>query len=174
VYDKHGVVAGGAYRNPKGGTVANIYRYLQGDEGTQTDYQVLAGYSGQLFPRSANQGAVTYGINVRYEQVNWDRLHLAPCSTWYVVDQEPYPHGSSVVDEGNATQKRLLLDLGFYQKEVMNNLDFGVVAHNLFGYIWHEERPYVAEVFYDSIAGGTDSGYVAGCRYVNQYRSYDD
>ncbi len=165
MYDRHVVTLGAAYGGKEQGTVGNLYRYMQGDDEQQTDYQTMATYAGQLFDKSSDQGPVDYGVNIRYDQANWNTYgHPTLYSTLYAPGDTTV-YDSSTVSRGNILEKRLLLDLGFYQSSIMNNLDFGLVLHNLFGYTWGEQRPTVESV-YDSL--GADS-IVYGRRCTGEY-----
>jgi hypothetical protein len=43
--------------------------------------------------------------------------------------------------EGLVRDRRLLLDIGFFQENVWPNIDFGLTMRNLLGYVWSSENP---------------------------------
>jgi hypothetical protein len=162
LYDKSLVTFGAGYHNETKGTVVNTYRYLEGNHETQTDYQAVVTYAGQLFRRNEDHGAVDFGINARYEQANWrttgftsfDTL-VRPAGAQSTWDTLP---GRDAVDDGRLLEKRLMFDLGFYQSSVANNLDFSLVLHNLVGYIWRDISPtveYRAQIDEDTATADT-------------------
>jgi hypothetical protein len=175
VYDGNVVTAGAGYYSGPKGTALNMYRYLQGAEDQQTDYQVIATYAGQMFEKSDKQGAVDYGINIRYEQANWntyglpwmrDSLWHERDSTWVLVNPLD---DSSNVPNGSVLEKRLMMDIGFFQANIFENLDFGLALHNIAGYIWGTERPQPI-AYRDSI---DDTTARTGTRYDTESRTTD-
>lgn len=173
VYDGSVVTFGGGYSMGKKGTVLNLYRYLKGGENQQTDYQAMVTYAGQMFEKSDKQGSVDYGANVRYEQANW-RTHGWP--DLYATHSDttvPLVTGdtSFAPSYGSVLEKRVLLDVGFYQANVLNNLDFALVLRNLAGYVWRDARPSTTPRV-DTVA--TDVDTVRGTVYDNEYKNTDD
>jgi len=143
LYDGGVVTAGAGYHGDKM-TVVNMYRYLRGSIEPQTDYQSLVTYSGQLFGRHEKQGAVDFGVNVRYEQANWKFNGLPTVYTWYDSGNGVFyadPQSAVEAPEGSLLEKRLLFDLGFFQANVLNNLDFALVFHHQLGYVWRDANP---------------------------------
>ncbi len=143
LYDGHVVSGGAGYHGEEKGTIVNMYRYLQGNGEPQTDYQSVITYAGQMFDRGERQGPVNYGVNIRYEQANWKTTGLPTLySGWLPPDSTEWQTYDSVAaPPGSLLERRLMLDLGFFQSNILTNLDLGLVFHNLFGYVWREIRP---------------------------------
>lgn len=174
VYDGHVVTLGGGYATGDKGTIINLYRYVQGKPDVQTDYQVVASYGGQMFQKAEKQGAVDYGVNIRYEQSNWDSYDLPELYTRRIVGGDTTFSDTSWVASNNRLEKRLAMDVGFFQADVITNLDFGLVLHNILGYRWGEERPQVvAERYLDTDTLPPDTVLVDRLYYDNQYVNTD-
>jgi hypothetical protein len=101
------------------GAMGFYYRFLNGNTGRVNDATV--NFSGRLFEQSKTQGAVDFGMNIRYEHSVW-----------------PYIYEDDDLDNTKMRSNNLLLDIGFYQPSVMTNLDFALVFRNLTGYSWSE------------------------------------
>jgi hypothetical protein len=132
------------------GSVGAFARWLKHDD-THYQYEGAATWSGRLFEKSMTQGAVDLGVNVRYERTWWeDSLHtvryLRPhwdADTHVVYDTLAAPPPQPL---GRWREDRLLLDVGFYQKEIAEHVDFALVCHNLLGYRWNLNLPGLAYV----------------------------
>jgi hypothetical protein len=107
-----------------------------------------------LFQDDTGSGRVDVGINLRYQGMGWktggfDSLFTdrppAGSDTTGTHSFNPY------TAQGKANEHRVLLDIGFYQKGVSDAIDFGLVFHNVAGYLWRAHSPSVQSV--DSIVG---------------------
>jgi hypothetical protein len=138
------------------GSAGAFARWLKRDD-RHYQYEGAATWSGRLFEKSMTQGAVDLGVNVRFERTWWeDSLHtvryLRPhwdADTHVVYDTLAVSPPGPL---GRWREDRLLLDVGFYQKEVAEHVDFALVCHNLLGYRWNLNLPGLA-----SEAAGADS-----------------
>jgi hypothetical protein len=71
-------------------------------------------------------------------------------------------------------ERRLLFDIGFYQDNILEGLDFGLVFHDLMAYAWRQDKPTVRHVdsTYDDTAFMGDSipdSTIDSTYYVNRW-----
>jgi|GEM_PF-4751940 len=118
VFDKTALPFG-AVITDNNGAMGFYYRFLDGNTGRVNDAAI--NFSGTLFQSSGTQGDVDLGINARYEHSVW-----------------PYIYDDENLNNTKLRSSSLLLDVGFYQPQVMENLDFALVFRNLTGYSWSE------------------------------------
>jgi hypothetical protein len=149
LFQKHIATLGaGAYASEQLSYAAR-YRFLSADAGRAQHEGVLA-VSGRLFDRSVNQGAVDFGIALRAEQLAW-KLHPSDFDTAYSLFVETRNAAVIAIDTldtvtasgGAFTERRLIIDIGLFQKAIGENLDFGLVMHNLIGYSWRKISPHI-------------------------------
>jgi len=100
------------------GMMGAYYRYMRGGSGSA--HNLVVNFAGTLFEQVDRQGAVEFGMNLRYEGSNMQHsiLDAEENELTYVV------HGKSV-----------MMDIGFYQSHVYPGLDFAVVIYDVTGYI---------------------------------------
>ncbi len=151
---------------------AAMYRYLQADE-QRAHHEAIGALSGRLFDKSVNQGAVDYGLSVRYEKTDWE-LREGDFDTAFIYEIRTGPEAATesidtagIASKGGFEEQRILLDVGFYQRNIGDNLDFGITFHNLLGYRWRRVSPHIS--FRDSVAESyTDStGDTTGSRIIH-------
>jgi len=130
-----------------------------------------------LFEKNGDQGAVDFGLNIRYERAEWEvrSLELLHVSTKLRThDNRDSLIGDTAYFDGRTgmlSAKRLILDVGFYQGYVAERIDFGLTFHNILGYVWQDERPYVDRAVSPLNA---DSTYSDSLYYVHDTRSTAD
>lgn len=160
LYNKSMIPLGVSY-SAEDGTAALFYRYLLSDE-ELSHHELTFNLSGLLFPESEDQGAVDFGINIRIEKMKWKNRELAPL---YIVTRHVDTTIGKKTDtivlsapnmfKGELSQTNCILDLGFFQPDVLPGVDFGLALKNLVGYTWRKERPFintVSDTLNDSIA----------------------
>lgn len=151
VFDRHVVPAAIAFNSEEYGLFGLCGRYLDG--GTQQrQYELSVVYSGRMFDKSMDQGAVDFGVAIRYERMRWmytglDTLfsrHFSRSTDSEIgfVNDSIWPD-TQVPSHGYLFQQRLILDVGLYQAKISDRVDFGVVFHNVLGRYWNQERPQV-------------------------------
>lgn len=175
LFEQHITSAGMCTRiSPRLG-IGGMYRYLAAAD-QFIHHDVTLTLSGRLFRESFNQGAVDIGINFR-----WERMKSAATFTdsyaeygdsfrrsdgHVLFPADTLIGSSSRIDYD---ENRFLADIGFFQNEIANNIDFGVVLKNLAGYKISKNKPVLKrrQTFFpvDTLAGsvsqGTDTtGYV--------------
>jgi hypothetical protein len=122
-----------------------LYRMFKPENREDSDNQVNLNISGRLFNGSITSGMVNMGLNVRYEKLDYT---TGPFKTFTVI--RPLDSlladttDSSVINAGNIERRLLALDVGFFQDNIGEGLDFGIVLHNALGYSWTEETPVLA------------------------------
>jgi hypothetical protein len=147
-FSGHIVMGGAAVVKPEKYTAGGLGRYLNGGEGN-TDYAAELFYSARLFETSLSQGAVDAGLGLRFEKSSWE---VGGFPTLYSIAHPIFDgentslYGSHVLDSqtissGRLRNQRLVLDVGFYQAKISDNVDFGLVLHNALGYQWSEQSP---------------------------------
>ena len=144
LFSGHILPAGVSFNMGEGGSAGVLYRYLRG-EGRQKIQQANLNYSGRLFAQSMDQGAVDFGINLRYERVNWlNEFHPLEMvrSTCDTVRCRPFDTVAVLGRRnGKVDEHHLMFDLGFFQRDVADHVDFGLTLHNLLGHRWQTFRP---------------------------------
>jgi hypothetical protein len=158
LFNRHIMPLSFAHTNAEG-AIGGFYRFQSGDCGL-VQHEFTANFSGQLFDKADVQGAVDFGINVRYEIMKDKRHESRPLTVErYTVDRNGTSTYRSTIDtvsgeyNGNAGIRRCIADIGFYQPDIMDRLDFGLVIRNLIGYQWKKQNPYVVAA--DSVVGDT-------------------
>ncbi len=130
-----------------------LYRYLRPESEDNQINQILLNVSGRLFDRSISHGIVNLGINVRYEKLAWAPRGFDTLFTTRTIDTATARDTFSLWNNaGELERRRLAFDLGFYQDNVGEGLDFGLTLHNLVGYTWTKERPTARHSRWDSLA----------------------
>ncbi|MBD3321995.1 MAG: hypothetical protein GF350_12935 [Chitinivibrionales bacterium] len=170
LFDENTVPGGISCYLGEPGTIGLLFRYLQRDDHQQV-HEGVFNYSGRMFDKSIDQGAVDFGINLRYERIEWETFDHAPLYKYaYARDSSTAPFSidtlavSDRVERGKTRGSRLMFDLGFVQKGVAERLDFGMTFHDLLGYSWLRERPYIKNEIGDSVRVDT----------LNEYLYYTD
>jgi hypothetical protein len=152
------------------GSAALFYRFLSSDQ-KLSHHEFTFNLSGMLFPGSEDQGSVDFGTNIRLEMIKWKNRELDPL---YMVTRHhdtithrPDDTIALAVPEllqGELSQTNLILDIGFFQPEVLPNVDFGLTLRNLTGYSWRTVKPFV----YSTRDTLNDSTVVDSLLYGNQ------
>jgi hypothetical protein len=132
------------------GSVGLIGRYLK-NENEQSQLETQVSYSGRLFENNFDQGPVDYGVSIRYERTKWEKSEFDTLNSyrrWFYYDESGKNSvrddsiiGVDSATSGSYTEQRVILDGGFYQKNIGNRVDFGITFYNIMGYIWRSERP---------------------------------
>ena len=132
-------------------TLGTLYRSLRnGDDNYQNE--VVLCIAGRLFEKSLRQGAVNLGMNFRYESLNWktdtDSLPIVQKmfdTSGIIISGSDSLLGKykSNIENDFDKEKRLLFDLGFFQDNIFQGMDFGLTFHNLLGYVWKSDKPVI-------------------------------
>ena len=130
-------------------TLGTLYRsFKTGDDNYQNE--VVLCVAGQLFERNSNKGPVSLGMNFRFETVNWrtDIDSLPIVQKMFDTSGIIISGSDSLLGKYKSSfkndldkEKRLLFDLGFFQANIFEGLDFGLTFHNLLGYVWKSDKP---------------------------------
>lgn len=159
LYNRAVIPIGFSYAN-KSGAIALFYRYMSNDLGS-SNHEAVLNFSGQMSGKSDQQGAVDFGVNFKYEYCDWIRTDLYPLSiTRSIKDTSGNWVNDSIVGtmnppfRGSYEENRFLIDIGFYQSNIADGLDFGLVVKNLLGYRLIREQPDI--ITHDSIYAGTE------------------
>jgi hypothetical protein len=137
-FGKHLMTASAGARLLEALSLGVVYRYLKASADSSMDNQVVLNVSGRLFDRSLTEGMVNAGINIRYEKLSWTESLL---DTLYSISYLSAQKSDTSLSGGHAERRRLALDIGLYQKDLGEGLDFGVTFHNVLGYSWSQESP---------------------------------
>lgn len=175
LFNRHIIPVAFGYTS-ENGAMGGYYRFLSGDGVRQNEMTV--NFSGVLFENTDVQGSVDMGVNFRFEKMTRDinDTRMMPVER-YRIDSSGGEQLTGTVDStiearsGNANVKRFAVDIGFFQPNFLDHLDFGLVLRNLLGYTWHRETP--RKVVVDSAAdvvSGTDTvvQFDRYYRFVNQ------
>ena len=108
------------------------------NKGELWQQEFVLNISGQISPNSENQGPVDLGLNLRFESMKWgdrplgdlpEKVLFRDSSGNWSGDSINYPPTDH--SEGYLRERRLLLDIGFYQENVWPNIDFGLTMRLL-------------------------------------------
>lgn len=158
LFNRHIIPLGATYRSGNS-VMAGFYRFLSGDAGS-TQHEFTGNLSGQLFSEANRQGAVDFGINIRIEQMVDTHSKQFPITKRIITQTNNAPR-IQTIDSTTETalfsqhQRRMIVDIGFFQKSILQNLDFGLTIRNLLGYAWSREEPFTVTT--DSALQKTDS-----------------
>ncbi len=148
VFSKHIISTGASWQINNVTTIGSFYRNLKNsDENFQNE--VIVCVAGRMFDKSVDQGAVNFGMNMRIERLEWESNDLDSLS----IKTKIYTNDSLLSDTStkypssyttrSIKETRLLFDLGFFQDNIFEGLDFGLTFHNLFTRRWKAESPSV-------------------------------
>jgi hypothetical protein len=162
LFDRHIMPLGFGYTGSDG-AMGTWYRYQKGNNGAKQN-ELVVNFSGLFFKQIDEQGPVDFGVNFRYEWMERSpREQLMLPVEHYTLDSSGSSVYQSTVDSEQVSfkrdinERRFIVDIGFYQPNVMKNVDFAFVMHNLFGHRWTTERPSriaVNSLLEDSLADG--------------------
>lgn len=145
VFSRHVLSAGAGYSFNEMATVGMLYRYLKADS-RRIQNEILMNISGQLFEKNEEQGGADIGINVRYQRMRWETGGFSTLYTRHISDSGETTIDSSSWETGDTEHHRLLFDLGFFQENVSDALDFGLTFTNILGYIWKSDKPHTVHI----------------------------
>jgi hypothetical protein len=170
-FERHAIAAGAGMCISEELSYGLLYRFFKPDQSSNKDNEITLNISGRLFDRSLSHGMVNMGINVRYERLNWN---TGPFDTLFSTRRDYNPaYQTSTAAAGSIDRRRLSLDVGFYQDNVGEGLDFGLTLHDLMGYSWTVESP--TKVTRDSTVrypGDTITDAVIDSAYYSSSKSY--
>lgn len=153
IFDRYIIPAGISYSTNEG-SLAVFYRGLSGKNDIE-QHEVVLNLSGQLFGESDGKGSVDLGVNLRYENFSWKSRPLDPLYTWTLfTDTSGNKQIASVADsvyyhgKGTIKENRFLVDVGFFQRNAWENIDFGLTLRNLLGYVKSKENPTLSATDY--------------------------
>jgi len=162
-----------SYSNQEG-TLSLFYRFMKGEKDI-LQHEMTINFAGQIFSNSDDQGAVDFGMNLRFEKMvwkkrsPWEQHFLAADSGKWILESE---YKSSLPDQDYSIRdKRALLDIGFFQPHILENIDFGLVIRNLLGYVWSYGNQ--DTVYYDTLADsqGCDSVLIKTSGFTNNKKA---
>jgi len=173
IFDAHILPTGFSYSNEEG-SLGLFYRFIKGKKNI-LQHEMTINLAGQIFSNSDDQGAVDFGMNLRFEKMMWKKRSawvqqfLAADSGKWILEKEYesiFPdHDYSLRD------KRALLDIGFFQPHILENMDFGLVIKNLLGYVWSYGNQ--DTIYYDTLTDsqGRDSVMIKASGFTDSRRS---
>lgn len=166
VFSKYVINTGASWQINELTSVGALYRaFKQSTDMFQDD--ILLCVAGRLFDKSLEQGAVNLGMNMRIENCHWenndlDSLKMTWSTPYNTTDKDSswYYAPSSFLRQWQ--QRRWLFDIGFFQDNIFQGMDFGLTLHDIFTYTWTSEYPTLTDTAWsltDSI--DLDSSYYA-------------
>ncbi len=173
IFNAHILPAGFTYSNQEG-SLGLFYRFMKGKKEI-LQHEMTINLAGQIFSKSDDQGAVDFGMNLRFEKMVWKKRSLtvqnflrADSGKW--VPEKEY-EGSQLDQDYSVRDKRALLDIGFFQPHIMENIDFGLVIRNLLGYVWSYGNE--DTVYYDTLTDlkGQDSVLIKTSGFTNSKKA---
>lgn len=152
------------------GSAALFYRHLTGDSKLSHN-EFTFNLSGMVSPGGQDQGAVDFGVNIHLQSIKWNNRELDPLFsvTRYLDTIQRKKSDTMTINapdqiQGELKQTNLIFDIGFFQAQVLPNIDFGLTLKNVTGYSWRTVRPFIqrsSDTLSDSIA-------VDSLHYVNE------
>jgi hypothetical protein len=153
-FTKHIVPVGIEFATPEG-SLAFFYRYLNGKQYTRKHEYILSissQLSGADDESERKSGPVDFGANARYEVLSVKHRNIGPflnrISVWdsaSALKTDSVTGSVGVISNSWQRIYRLYLDIGFFQADVLPNLDFGLTLRNLFGYEWNSKAPIIRD-----------------------------
>jgi hypothetical protein len=169
IYNKLMLPFGVSY-SADNGSAALFYRHLSGDP-KLTHNEFTFNLSGMVSPGGEDQGSVDFGVNIHLQTIKFDSRQLDPLfSVTHYLDTIHQKKNDTIYSKvpvqtlGELKQTNLILDIGFFQAQVLPNIDFGLTLKNVTGYSWITAKPIVrrsSDTLNDSIA-------VDSLQYVNE------
>ncbi|MBD3345798.1 MAG: hypothetical protein GF401_12115 [Chitinivibrionales bacterium] len=188
LFTSHNVPAGISCYLGEPGTIGILFRYLKQDDQRRI-HEGVFNYSGRMFDKSIDQGAVDFGINLRYERLEWqtfdhDSLYRYTYRKTSIDSPWTVTRGaaSDETEWGKTRAQRLIFDLGFVQKGIADRLDFGLTFHDLLGYSWIRQKPHIGNkveeldsTLVDTINNGYQiTHYTDSLYYVHEYKKSEE
>jgi hypothetical protein len=131
------------------GSAALFYRHLSGDPKLSHN-EFTFNLSGMVAPAGQDQGAVDFGVNIHVQSIKWNSRQLDPLfsvtrhlDTIHPKKNDTIYNNSTEQLLGELKQTNLILDIGFFQAQVMQNIDFGLTLKNVLGYSWRTAKPFI-------------------------------
>ena len=166
IFNKMILTGGASYFINERTTIAAQYRNLMQSKNKLTNEAVLT-VAGTLFDKGEddNQGGVDVGMNMRYLQTKWNENYADPLNIMQKItdsnkvvisDNVSGAYSPSGFNKTDKDEYRLLFDVGFFQDNIVNNLDLGIVFYNLFGFQWDAKTPTVSDSSKYSIGDTTE------------------
>ncbi len=148
LFDGHIADFAAAYTNGRG-ALGGAYRYLSAHI-PMRQHETTLNLSGILFENTDVKGRVDFGVNFRYEWMNLSGTgHRTMPVERYEVDRWGTTIYKTTIDSiqvqysREPTARRFIMDIGFYQPDFLDNLDFGLSILNIMGYRWEERKPHI-------------------------------
>lgn len=142
-------------------------------------HELTVNMAGQILSKSDQQGAVDFGVNFRFEKMTWSKrpsemkYFFADDSGLWKEDIKAAENISTDLS-GSVRDKRFLFDIGFFQPQIFENIDFGLTMRNLIGYVWTYGNTEI--VYRDTLkdSSGLDSAIIervsfTGSKKASQY-----
>lgn len=131
------------------GSAALFYRRLTGDSKLSHN-EFTFNLSGMVAPAGQDQGAIDFGVNIHLQSIKWDSRQLDPLysitrylDTIHRKNNDTLPGSLPSQALGELKQTNLILDIGFFQAQVLPNIDFGLTLRNVTGFSWTTSRPFI-------------------------------
>lgn len=150
LFDRHIVPFAAGYGS-EAGAMGLLYRHQSGNGGV-SQHEVAVNLSGRLIDKPDVNGSVDFGVNFRYEWLEVENSFSAMLyrGLYYLDGSGGVVHRTHIDSISETTRahtrvRRFITDIGFYQPGFIDNLDFGLVIRNVFGYQRSRERPSVVQ-----------------------------
>lgn len=173
IFNRYILPAGLTYSTDEG-SMGLFCRFMKGEKSI-SQQEIVINFAGQMFTKSDNQGSVDFGMNFRFEKMVWEN-RPAQLQHFFANDsgewiKEGSPETFSTSQNNSIRDKRALLDIGFFQPGILENIDFGLVVRNLLGYVWTYGNS--DTVFYDTLRNslGIDSAMEKTISFTNNKSS---
>ncbi len=131
------------------GSAALFYRHLSGDSKLSHN-EFTFNLSGLVSPGGQDQGAVDFGVNIHLQSIKFNNRELDPLfSVTRYLDTLHRRNNDTITNTttdkilGELKQTNLILDIGFFQAQVLQNVDFGLTLRNVTGFSWRTAKPFV-------------------------------
>lgn len=181
VFSKFIISTGASWFINEKATLGTVYRNLRnGDDNYQNE--VVLCIAGRLFDKSLNKGAVNLGMNIRFENLNWKTgtdslsiVHKTFDESGDIISGSDSLLGKykSSFESDFDKEKRLVFDLGFFQDNIFQGMDFGLTFHNLLGHVWKSDKPVIkhkSDTTYDTITDTIPQSLIDSSYYVAEWK----
>ncbi|MBN1980144.1 MAG: hypothetical protein JW795_01335 [Chitinivibrionales bacterium] len=150
LFNKYIATAAASFYGNEKNCIAALYRSMK-KSGSNYEHDFVLCLGGNLFEKNSDMGAVNMATNFRYETLSWTRMSADTIE----VRRYSFNAGGGLITDSfiqnsyfspftekpSLQEKRLLLDLGFYQNDIAENVDLALVFYDIWGYCWKKTRP---------------------------------
>lgn len=141
--------SGTSYNINERTTISANYRFLKNSKNDdKLSNEAIISVAGTMFDQTGDaQGGVDIGFNIRYSYAKWYQKSTNPIQSFQILSDSSGIISNELISSIDTVlnckeeEHHLLFDLGLFQDNILENLDFGITFYNLFGFHWKKRNP---------------------------------